>query len=149
MIIDGRRITPQAGASVLETAREVGSAIPTLCHHPGLPPDGSCRMCLVEVDGRSLHPACVLPATDDLVVRTETDDIQAERRSLLRLLLGKYRPGIGRADNGLLVLADRYGVDPSNEKSVLSWRSMSRIRLSAWIATRVSIAGVASAPATG
>ncbi len=118
MIIDGRRITPQGGASILETAREVGSAIPTLCHHPGLPPDGSCRMCLVEVDGRSgLHPACVLPSTDDLVVRTDTDDIQAERRWLLRLLLGKYRPGISRADNELLALADRYGVDPFNEKS--------------------------------
>jgi NADH dehydrogenase/NADH:ubiquinone oxidoreductase subunit G len=63
MIIDGRRITPRAGASILETAREVGSAIPTLCHHPSLPPDASCRMCLVEVDGRSgLHPACAVCA---------------------------------------------------------------------------------------
>jgi NADH dehydrogenase/NADH:ubiquinone oxidoreductase subunit G len=36
MIIDGRRITPQAGASALETALDVGSATPTLCHHPSL-----------------------------------------------------------------------------------------------------------------
>ena len=118
MIIDGRRISPQPGASVLETAHEIGSSIPTLCHHSSLPPDASCRMCLVEVEGRSgLHPACVLPATDDLIVRTKTDDIEAHRRSTLRLLLRKYRPGVGRADNGLLALADRYGVGPSGDQS--------------------------------
>ncbi len=74
MIVDGRSVTPPMGASVLEVAAALGTTIPTLCHHPGLPPDGSCRMCLVEVDGRpGLHPACVLPAADELIVRTDTD----------------------------------------------------------------------------
>jgi formate dehydrogenase alpha subunit len=88
-----------------------GIRIPALCHHPALPPDGSCRLCLVEVDGRpGLHAACVLPATDGLVVNTETPGVQAERRNVLRLLLGRYRPGKGDGSNELLTLAVRYGV---------------------------------------
>ncbi|HEX6210181.1 MAG TPA: formate dehydrogenase subunit alpha [Methylomirabilota bacterium] len=111
MIVDGRHVSVAAGASILDAARAVGIAIPGLCYHPTLPADGSCRMCLVEIDRRpGLHPACVLPAGDDLVVHTETAPVQAARRQLLQLLLGGYRPGSGKAHNELLALAARYGV---------------------------------------
>ncbi len=114
--VDGRAVAVPRGVSVLEAARLAGIEIPTLCHHPALPVDGSCRLCLVEVAGRSgVHAACVLPAGDGLEIRTETPAIVAERRSLLRLLLAGYRPGVGRADNALLVLARRYGVPAPGE----------------------------------
>ena len=109
MIVDGREVAFTPGTTVLEAARTAGISIPTLCHHSSLPPDGSCRMCLVELDGRQgFHPACVMPATDGLVVRTESDRLDAERRSL-NLLLRRYRPGVGGTGNELLSLAERYG----------------------------------------
>jgi NADH-quinone oxidoreductase subunit G len=52
MIVNDRAVTPAAGASVLDAARAAGVTIPTLCHHPALPADGSCRLCVVEIDGR-------------------------------------------------------------------------------------------------
>jgi len=111
LTIDGRVVQVSPGASVLEAARMAGVSIPTLCHHPALPADGSCRLCLVGVDGRhGLHAACVLPATDGLMVNTETPEVQAERRNVLRLLLGRYRRGKGGGDNELLTLAARYGI---------------------------------------
>ena len=110
MIVDGREVAFTPGTTVLEAARTAGISIPTLCHHSSLPPDGSCRMCLVELDGRQgFHPACVMPATDSLVVRTESDRLDAERRSVLNLLLRRYRPGVGGTSNELLSLAERYG----------------------------------------
>ena len=111
MIIDGREVPVASGASILDVARGAGIAIPTLCHHPALPPDGSCRMCLVEIDGRhGLHPACTMPAGDALDVRTDTEATRSARQNTLRLLLDSYRPGAGRSGNELLDLAARYGV---------------------------------------
>jgi len=62
MAVNGQAVTPAAGWSILDTARAAGVTIPTLCHHPALPADGSCRMCVVEIEGRpGLRPACVTP----------------------------------------------------------------------------------------
>ena len=111
LTIDGREVQVSPAASVLEAARIAGVSIPALCHHPALPPDGSCRLCMVEVEERrGLHAACVLPATEGLVVNTETPEVRAERRNVLRLLLGRYRPHDGGGDNELLTLAPRYGI---------------------------------------
>jgi predicted molibdopterin-dependent oxidoreductase YjgC len=119
MIIAGRQVVVGPGATILDAARRAGIPIPTLCHHPALPPDGSCRMCLVEIDGQhGLHPACAVPAVDDLVVHTETEASRSARRNTLRLLLARYRPGAGCPGNELLALADRYGVtSPTAEAS--------------------------------
>ena len=114
--IDGRTVEVPAGASILQAAARAGIAIPTLCHHPALPPDGSCRMCLVEVTGHpGLHPACVFPASAGFEIETETAAVQAARRHVLRLLLERYRPGVGRRDNELLSLAARYGLSAPTE----------------------------------
>ena len=50
--IDGREIRTEQGANVLEAALTNGIYIPHLCHHPDLPDIGSCRLCIVEVEGR-------------------------------------------------------------------------------------------------
>ena len=111
VVIDGRPVIVPAGTSVLEAARQAGVTIPALCHHPALPADGSCRLCLVEVEGRGgLHASCALPVSPGLRVATETPAVLAARRHVLRLLLARYRPGAGRRDNELLALAVRYGV---------------------------------------
>jgi formate dehydrogenase major subunit/formate dehydrogenase alpha subunit len=111
MIVNGRTVIPVAGWSVLDAARAAGATVPTLCHHPALPPDGSCRLCVVEIDGRpGLHPACVEPAADGLRVRTDTPATRAARRHTLALLLRRYRPGPGARDKELLALARAHGV---------------------------------------
>jgi formate dehydrogenase alpha subunit len=115
--IDGRIVEAPTGTSILRAAAEVGISIPALCSHPALPPDGSCRMCLVQVAGRpEFHPACLLPATDGLEVQTDTAALQAARREGLRLLLDRYRPGTGRAENELLALAARYDLMLPSER---------------------------------
>ena len=61
--IDGREVTVPAGTTILDAARDLGIDIPTLCHHETLSPAASCRLCVVEVEGRpNLMPACATRA---------------------------------------------------------------------------------------
>ncbi len=88
LTINGQSVTAQAGQTVLEAAQQAGIEIPTLCHHPDLKPTGACRMCLVEVEKmRGPATACTLPATDGMVVRTNTDEIVNLRKFVLSMLL--------------------------------------------------------------
>ena len=52
LVIDGKQVKVNEGTTILEAAREAGVYIPTLCYHPSLPSDGSCELCLIEIDGR-------------------------------------------------------------------------------------------------
>ena len=72
--IDGLPATVKAGTSILRAARESGVDIPKLCATDSLKPFGSCRMCLVEVEGRKGYPAsCTTPVEDGMKIRTQTD----------------------------------------------------------------------------
>jgi len=86
--IDGRPLTPRGGERVLEAARRLSIDLPALCSVPGLEPLGSCRLCLVEVEGRGdLQAACHLPLADGMRISTETPRLVEMRRGLLRLLM--------------------------------------------------------------
>lgn len=123
MIVDGRRVAAPPDSTVLDAARSAGIEIPALCHHPALPAAGACRLCVVEVEGRGVHPACLLPASDDLVVTTDSERLRAARRASLSLLLDGYTPGVGRPDNELLRLAERSGLAPCRG-ATRSWRAI-------------------------
>ena len=73
--------------SILDGAISFGIDIPTLCHDPRLKPIGSCRMCLVQVEGRP-HPltSCNTPLTDGMSILTHTPALEHERAMLLRML---------------------------------------------------------------
>jgi formate dehydrogenase alpha subunit len=89
--IDGRRVDARAGQTVLEAAREVGITIPTLCYHRDLSVDGSCRLCVIEVEGqRGQAVACALPVSEGMVIRTETPALAESRRFVLEMLLRRY-----------------------------------------------------------
>jgi formate dehydrogenase major subunit len=91
LIIDGREISVKRGTTVLQAARRLGIAIPTLCHVAGLEPAAACYLCSVQVEGmRRLSPACALPAADGMVVTTDSADIRSSRRMALELLLSDH-----------------------------------------------------------
>ena len=92
LTIDGKRVEVAQGATVLAAAEKLGIEIPTLCHHKSLLPYGACRLCLVELEqanGAALQAACVYPASEGLVVRTDTERVLRTRRMMIELLLAR------------------------------------------------------------
>ncbi len=91
LTIDGRPIHADDGTTILEAARRAGVDVPTLCWYPKLPVVGSCRICLVSVEGApKLVAACATAAQNGMVVHTESPEAAANRRSVLGLLLERY-----------------------------------------------------------
>ncbi len=92
LVIDGKQVRVNEGTTTLEAAREVGIYIPTLCYHPSLPSDGSCELCLVEIEGREDLPlACVTPVTEGMVAHTDTPQVRSLQRDVLKRILA-YHP---------------------------------------------------------
>ncbi len=88
LTIDGKRITTSPGKTILEAAREGGISIPTLCHHESLLPFGTCRLCIVEVDGyNEPMTACTTPAAEGISVTTRSERLYRMRREIIKLLL--------------------------------------------------------------
>lgn len=86
--IDGRQLEVPENKNVLECALEAGIYIPHLCHHKDLSPLGSCRMCVVEVEGENqVTTACTLKAKDGLRILTKTPEVERLRMLALELLL--------------------------------------------------------------
>jgi len=89
--IDDKKVEVKAGATVLEAALQAGVYIPNLCYHPDLPPIGSCRLCIVEIDGvRGAPASCTTPAKEGMVVRTDTPKLRNLRKDILWLILSAY-----------------------------------------------------------
>ena len=101
LTIDGKRITTRPGKTILEAAREGGIAIPTLCYHESLLPIGSCRLCIVEVEGYS-EPmtACTTPAADGISVTTRSERLFRMRREIIKLLLVAHPLDCPQCDKG-------------------------------------------------
>ena len=90
LTIDGQTVEVAEGTTVLRAAEQAGIRIPTLCDHPELTPYGGCRLCLVEVEGaRTLQPSCTLPASNNMVVRTDTEKVHAARKFVLTLIFSE------------------------------------------------------------
>ncbi|MDD5094354.1 MAG: sulfide/dihydroorotate dehydrogenase-like FAD/NAD-binding protein [Dehalococcoidia bacterium] len=88
LTIDGKQVIGEKGKTVLECALEHGIEIPHLCAHPHLEPYGACRMCIVEIEGMRGYPtSCTTPATDGMVVHTNTQALQNLRRDILTLMM--------------------------------------------------------------
>ena len=89
--IDGQEVETNEGVTVLEAIKQAGIYIPTLCYHPDLAPYGACRLCIVEIENmRGLPTSCTTPATDGMVVRTSTPQLQELRQGILELILCEH-----------------------------------------------------------
>ena len=88
--IDGRAVTGLAGETIFSVAWDSGIKIPRLCHVAGLSDVGACRLCLVEVEGqKKLLASCMTPVEEGMVVRTNTDHLQAHRKMIVELLMAE------------------------------------------------------------
>ena len=90
LTIDGVQVEVPAGSTVLEAAHKAGVIIPTLCWLKDINQIGACRLCVVDVGGRALQAACVLPVSEGMVVKTNTPAIREARKINLELLLSNH-----------------------------------------------------------
>jgi formate dehydrogenase major subunit len=89
--IDGIAVTVPAGTSLMRAAVKAGVMIPKLCATDSLAPFGSCRLCLVEIDGRRGYPSsCTTPAEAGMTVRTQTPKLAELRRNVMELYISDH-----------------------------------------------------------
>ncbi|MEV4074164.1 formate dehydrogenase subunit alpha [Nonomuraea fuscirosea] len=89
--IDGKQVRVPEGTSVMRAASECGIDIPKLCATDSLEPFGSCRMCLVDIDGRKGSPAsCTTPVAEGMKVRTQTPELAELRRGVMELYISDH-----------------------------------------------------------
>ncbi|MCG1017739.1 MULTISPECIES: formate dehydrogenase subunit alpha [Burkholderiaceae] len=124
--IDGVQVDVPAGTSVMRAAVHAGIRVPKLCATDSLEAFGSCRLCLVEIEGRRGYPAsCTTPVEPGMKVRTQSDKLQALRRNVMELYISDHPldcltcPSNGRCElqdmAGVVGLREvRYGYDGAN-----------------------------------
>ena len=89
--IDGNNVRVESGQTILDAAKKLNIKIPTLCHHPDLCVAGNCRVCVVEQEGsRTLTAACATPATEGMIIRTNTQKVRTARKHIIELLLSEH-----------------------------------------------------------
>ena len=126
LTIDGVQVTVPQGTSILRAASEAGTQIPRLCATDSLDAFGSCRLCLIEIEGRHGTPAsCTTPVADGLVVHTQSERLKKLRRGVMELYISDHPLDcLTCAANGDCELQDmagavglrevRYGYDGAN-----------------------------------
>ena len=91
LTIDGQQIRVDTGMTILEAARKAGIYIPAICAHPSLTPSGECGLCLVEIEGKpEFALSCTTEAADNMVVYTNTPQLQQKQRQALEKILAEH-----------------------------------------------------------
>jgi len=91
LTIDGQSVTVPAGTSLIRAAKQMGTTIPKLCATDSLKAFGSCRLCLVEIDGRPGTPAaCTTPVAPGMVVHTQTPKLKKLRKGVMELYISDH-----------------------------------------------------------
>src|ERR1035437_9453005 len=91
LTIDEKEITVPGGTLVIEAAKKLGIEIPRYCYHPKLAPVGSCRVCLVEVEGMpKLQTSCTLVVQNGMIVKTDTPRVNKRRKGVIEFLLANH-----------------------------------------------------------
>jgi formate dehydrogenase major subunit len=89
--IDGLPATVKAGSTIMRAARESGVDVPKLCATDSVKPFGSCRLCLVEVEGRNGYPAsCTTVVEEGMKISTQTDALAKLRRNVMELYISDH-----------------------------------------------------------
>src|SRR3978361_1571528 len=130
LTIDGQSVTVPEGTSIVRAAMEAGTQIPKLCATDMVDAFGSCRLCLIEIEGRAGTPAsCTTPAMNGLVVHTQSDRLKKLRKGVMELYISDHPldcltcPANGHCElqdmAGAVGLRDvRYGYEGENHLSL-------------------------------
>jgi NADH-quinone oxidoreductase subunit G len=118
LTVDGQHIQAVPGTLLIDAAKQSGIEIPAFCYYPGLSLAAACRMCLVEIEkAPKLLTACTQPVAEGMVVRTETPQVAAARKSMLEFLLSNHPLDCPVCDKGgeceLQDMTFRYGAGES------------------------------------
>ena len=90
LTIDGKQVSADESATILDAATDAGITIPTLCHLEGVYDVGACRLCLVEVTGiAKLLPACTTKVSEGMDIKTSSERLRKYRRMTLELLFAE------------------------------------------------------------
>ncbi len=126
LTIDGQNVTVPAGTSIMRAAMDIGTQVPKLCATDSVDAFGSCRLCLVEIQGRPGTPAsCTTPVAAGMVVSTQTERLKQIRKGVMELYISDHPLDcLTCAANGDCELQDmagavglrdvRYGYDGEN-----------------------------------
>lgn len=87
-MLDGKKVAFTKGETILQAATNAGHYIPHLCFHPDFTPHGSCRLCVVNIKGKTVS-SCTQPAEDKLDVRSDVPELQHARLRLIQLLFAE------------------------------------------------------------
>ena len=114
--INEKKVQVFFGQTILEACKENQIHVPTLCHHPDLCIAGTCRICVVEIEGmRTLQTACSFPITAPIKIKTSSSMVRKARRHIIDLLLsehyGECYSCVRNNNCELQTLAKEYGVD--------------------------------------
>jgi NADP-reducing hydrogenase subunit HndD len=91
LTVDGIKVEVPEGTTVLDACQQVGAKVPTLCYLKGVQAIGACRICLVEIEGaKTLVASCTQPATEGMVVHTNTPRARRGRQAVLQLILSEH-----------------------------------------------------------
>ncbi|MDI1448707.1 formate dehydrogenase subunit alpha [Polyangium sp. 6x1] len=112
LTIDGTSVTVPEGTTIWEAAKSLGIDIPVLCHDERLRPVGVCRLCVVDVGGRTLAASCVRPCEPNMKVATASPRVERQRKVLVELLMSDQPEVCPKESttggNELYALARRY-----------------------------------------
>ncbi len=91
LTINDQEVSVPEGTTIFKAAEKLGIEIPNLCYEEGLSSPGSCRMCVVEVQGREDLPAsCTTPVREGMVVETESENVVNTRKDILKLFMANH-----------------------------------------------------------
>lgn len=90
LFIDGKEVEFTNEPNLLEVIRKAGMNVPTFCYRPDLTQFGSCRMCVVEIEGRGIQSSCTMPPEPGLKIHLNTEKTRRIRKTVLELLLANH-----------------------------------------------------------
>ena len=103
-LLDGQEVPFEPGQTVIQAALAAGHYIPHLCYHPEFKPHGSCKVCTVAVNGRTMA-SCTMPAQAGMEVASQTEELNRERKTLVQMLFvegNHFCPSCEKSGNCLL-----------------------------------------------
>lgn len=136
--VNNIKIEAEEGTTILDAAKKASIKIPTLCYLENVQEPGSCRMCVVEIEGvRTLQPSCITHVSEGMKIHTNTKEVRDARKIILELLLSDHPWECNTCDRNqdceLQKLADEYGIkevrfQPVNEKLPLDESTFGIVR---------------------